>query len=96
VTSGVYDSPAPIDLTLTSSYTAGFLNTFGGGTAAGAETALVDGMKAGRAYFNIHTTAFPGGEIRGFLEQQVPEAGTVIFLAIGLVFMGWRARSLPR
>jgi hypothetical protein len=93
VTSGVYDTPVPIDLTSTSSYTAGFLNTFGGGTAAGAEAALVAGMQAGRAYFNIHTTFAPGGEIRGFLEQQVPEPGTALLLAVGLVLLfGSRSR----
>lgn len=27
--------------------------------------ALVDAMKAGNAYVNVHTTVFPGGEIRG-------------------------------
>ncbi|MCW0483730.1 CHRD domain-containing protein [Gaoshiqia sediminis] len=27
--------------------------------------ALVDAMMAGNAYVNVHTTAFPGGEIRG-------------------------------
>jgi len=36
-----------------------------GGTAAGAEAALVGGLAAGQAYFNIHTSPFPGGEIRG-------------------------------
>jgi hypothetical protein len=39
-----------------------------GGTAASAEAVLFAGLQAGHAYLNIHTTAFPGGEIRGFLE----------------------------
>jgi hypothetical protein len=26
---------------------------------------LVDAMSAGNAYVNVHTTAYPGGEIRG-------------------------------
>jgi CHRD domain len=36
-------------------------------TVAGANAALVSGIAAGETYFNIHTTNFPGGEIRGFL-----------------------------
>jgi hypothetical protein len=61
VMSGSYTSPSPIDLTLTTSYTASFLTTFGGGTAAGAEAALVAGMLGGDSYFNIHTGFSPGG-----------------------------------
>jgi hypothetical protein len=62
-------------LTETSSYTMGFLNNFGGGTAAGAEAALISGLLAGEAYLNIHTTFSPGGEIRDFLTL-IPEPGT--------------------
>jgi hypothetical protein len=84
VTSGTYVSPSPIDLTLTTSYTANFLSTFGGGTAPGAEAALLAGIQGGRAYFNIHSSFAGGGEIRGFL-QQVPEPGTLGVLALGMV-----------
>jgi hypothetical protein len=37
------------------------------GPLAGAETlqALVDEMNAGRTYVNVHTSTYPGGEIRG-------------------------------
>lgn len=74
VTSGVYSHL--LDLTLASSYRAGFLSSppIGGSTAL-AELALIDAMEDGTAYFNIHTTAFPGGEIRGFTHA-VPEPGT--------------------
>ena len=83
VSSGAYVSPSPIDLTLLTSYTGGFLTTFGGGTAAGAEAALLAGLLAGRAYLNIHTTFAPGGEIRGFLHQvTVPEPGTLVLFGI--------------
>lgn len=35
---------------------------------------------------NIHTTAFPGGEIRGFLV--VPEPSTVALVALAVGAMG--------
>jgi len=54
------------DLTSASSFNASFV-TAHGGTPAGAEAALAAGMAAGKAYLNIHTTNFPGGEIRTFL-----------------------------
>jgi hypothetical protein len=78
-----------IDLTDQASYTAGFLNNFGGGTVGGAEAALLAGMQAGTAYFNIHTNEFPGGEIRAFL-QEVPEPATL--LLFGTALAGLAAR----
>jgi hypothetical protein len=54
------------DMTLASSYNAAFV-TANGGTVAGAEATLLAGLQAGEAYLNIHTTTYPGGEIRGFL-----------------------------
>jgi hypothetical protein len=87
VTAGGYVSPSPIDLTSTASYTGGptgFLNVFGGGTAAGAETALITGMLNGQAYFNIHSSFAPGGEIRGTLNA-IPEPAT--FSLVGGVLL---------
>ena len=63
VTSGSYSNT--FDLTLASSWNAAFI-TNNGGTTAGAEAALAAGLAAGKAYLNIHTSGFPGGEIRGF------------------------------
>ena len=64
VTSGTYDHV--LDLTSASSYNPAFV-TMEGGSVAQAEAALVNGIQNGETYLNIHTTNFPGGEIRGFL-----------------------------
>lgn len=92
VTSGSYS--ILLDTTMESIYTAGFLAA-NGGTAAGAEAALAAGLAAGLAYFNIHTSFRPGGEIRGFF-QPVPEPGTFGLLvagALGLAVMLRKRRS---
>jgi len=62
--------------------TAAFI-TANGGTTAGAEAKLVSGLDADKAYLNIHTATFGGGEIRGFLNR-VPEPGTLALLGLGL------------
>jgi hypothetical protein len=95
VTSGNYDST--FDMMLASSYRAGFI-TDHGGTVESAFDALLAGMFAGESYFNIHTTSFSGGEIRGQL-QAVPEPSTwgmmlLGFGAAGLAFRRRRARQL--
>jgi hypothetical protein len=83
VTSGSYLTSSPLDLTAASTFTAAFVTNFAGGNVANAENALINGFNAGTAYFNIHTNTFPGGEIRGFL-QQVPEPATIALLGLGL------------
>ena len=72
VTAGTYDNT--FDLTLASSYNPAFV-TNNGGTVSGAMNALIAGLDAGKAYLNIHTSTFGGGEIRGFPEAvPVPAA----------------------
>ena len=64
VRAGTYDHT--FDMTQNSSYNPAYI-TANGGTAASAFTALKTAIAAGRSYLNIHSNAFPGGEIRGFL-----------------------------
>jgi hypothetical protein len=66
VTSGTYSHT--FDMSNAASYNPAFVAA-NGGTAASAEAALFAGLQAGHSYLNIHTTAFPGGEIRGFLQR---------------------------
>ncbi len=80
VSSGTYD--ATFDLTLDASFNGGFI-TNNGGTALTAQSALLSGLDQDRAYFNIHTSAFSNGEIRGFL-QAVPEPGSLALMLMGV------------
>jgi hypothetical protein len=87
VRSGSYDQS--FDLTDPMSYNPAFLLANGASTAM-AELTLTNGFASGRAYFNIHTTAFPTGEIRGFLNavdspSAVPEPTSLVLLSTGLV-----------
>lgn len=64
VTAGTYDQT--FNMLLASSYNPAYV-TNNGGTTASAFAALRAAISAGKAYLNIHSTTFPGGEIRGFL-----------------------------
>jgi hypothetical protein len=96
VTSGTMDTT--FDLTQTATYNATFV-TNNGGTAAGAQAALLAGIAQGLAYFNIHTVNNGGGEIRGTLlavvvaapAVQVPAISTWALgvLALVLAAAGW-------
>ena len=79
-----------LDLTRTTTFTGGFLAA-NGGTPASASAALLAGIANGRAYFNVHSSTFPAGEIRGFL-QPVPEPATWGLMALGLAAVGVAAR----
>lgn len=88
VMSGTYLNT--LDMTQATSYNANFI-TANGGTPATAQAFLFNGISLGGAYLNIHTTQFPGGEIRGFLTQ-VPEPATLALIGIGMIGIGYQRR----
>lgn len=73
---------ATFDTTLASSWNGAFI-TANGGTPLGAEAAFAAGVAAGQAYLNLHSTAFPAGEIRGFFTA-VPEPATLALFGLGI------------
>ena len=81
------------DMALAGSYRAGFI-TDAGGTIDLARAALFDGIADGRAYLNVHSRAFPGGEIRGFLAP-VPEPGALVLLGTAALGAAGRLRRRP-
>jgi hypothetical protein len=95
VTSGTYDQTFDVlsDLTYNPSF-----ESANGGTASSA-AALKAGLDSGTAYFNIQTTVFPGGEIRGFLlASAVPEPSTWAMMILGFAgvgLMAYRRRNRP-
>lgn len=92
VTSGSMDQT--YDMTMAGSYRSGFI-TDAGGTIPLAEAALFDAIIDGRAYLNIHSTVFPGGEIRGFLTP-APEPSLLVLLAAGGAGLVARRRTRAR
>lgn len=71
VTSGTFINT--LNLLDPGSYNPAFITAQG--NIANAEAVLIAGAASGSEYLNIHTSAFPGGEIRGFLTF-TPEPGT--------------------
>ena len=92
VSSGSYSRV--FDTLALTTYSAAFVGA-NGGTAAGAEAALLAGLDAGLAYFNLHTNFAPGGEIRANLvAAQIPEPSTAALIALGLGAVALRRRRV--
>jgi hypothetical protein len=89
-TSGSYDHT--FDMALASSWNAAFI-TAHGGTTSSAFADFLAGIESGSSYFNVHTTAFPGGEIRGFLAPS-PEPSTYALMLAGIALVAGAARRV--
>ncbi len=91
----VFDLVAPADYSgpvmFGSTPIANSWSLLGVNEAIGSSTAIAINTAPWNYYVNVHTTAFPGGEIRGQLAP-VPEPGSWAMLAAGLGLLGWRLR----
>jgi CHRD domain-containing protein len=72
-----------LDLTQSSSWNPAYV-TANGGTNAGAETAFALALSTGQSYWNIHSSKFGGGEIRGFM-RLVPEPASCVLVGLGVL-----------
>ena len=88
VRSGSFD--LTYDLLDAATYTAAFL-TASGGTALGARNRLFSNFNNELGYFNIHSTVFPGGELRGQLVG-IPEPAAWGMMIVGFGFIGGAMR----
>lgn len=89
VTNGSQNN-AVVDLNNVANFNNAFV-TNNGGTVATARAAFLTALNAGNTYFNIHTSTFGGGEIRGQLIA-VPEPSTCALVGIASLLFAARRR----
>lgn len=84
-------------------YTGTFATNFGGGTGPGSKAALINGLNSGMAYVNLHTAAYPGGEIRANVVADAivdpvvaPEPASIAMFGFGLAGVGMAVRRKRR
>lgn len=65
--------------------------TSSGGTALTAKATFLASLASGNAYFNLHSTAYPGGEIRGQLSA-IPLPPAIWFALVGIAALSIAGR----
>jgi hypothetical protein len=64
-----------------------------GGNVTQARTDFFAGLAARQAYLNVHSSVFPGGEIRGQLFARVPEPASWAMMIAGFGLLGATGRT---
>ncbi|MGI9087478.1 MAG: CHRD domain-containing protein [Chthoniobacterales bacterium] len=89
VTAGTYDFT--FDMSSSSTWNPAYV-TANGGSVPATETAFASAVQNGTAYLNIHTNAFPGGEIRGFFAVPEPVSTLLLIGGVGVAIAAYRIR----
>lgn len=83
----IHNAPAGSNGPIVFGFSSGAWDLNGSATWNDLSQSHVDELFAGNLYINFHTTAFPGGEVRG---QIVPTPGTLALAGVGLLAISRR------